>query len=426
MLHPAYVGTHKGLMGFETGCSKRPGVLPLDLDWLIIGGGIHGVHIAARLIGEGGKPPERLRIVDPGERLLDRWRRCTATTGMSHLRSPSVHHLDLDPRSLQRFAGRGSRRRPGAFTPPFDRPALALFNEHCERVAKAHGLDELHIRERVVDCEVDCDRIVARLSNGETIRARDVVLAVGASEQPEWPEWAPKGTDRIAHVFAPDFTDPPVDGETVAVIGGGISAAQVALRLVKEGHPVHLVSRHAVRKHRFDSDPGWLGLKYTTQFSQEPDLDRRRELIGSARNRGSVPPEVGRALQRAITRGRLVRHEAAVAGIEVRTDDVRIELRTGNEVTVDRVLLATGFSPSRPGGAMIDRLVASAALPCARCGYPIVDTALRWHPHIYVSGALAELELGPVSRNIAGARRAGERIVQAVRASRTAREATTD
>ena len=39
----------------------------MALDWLIIGGGIHGVHIAVRLFGESGVAPERLRIVDPGD-----------------------------------------------------------------------------------------------------------------------------------------------------------------------------------------------------------------------------------------------------------------------------------------------------------------------------------------------------------------------
>ena len=63
---------------------------------------------------------------------------------------------------------------------------------------------------------------------------------------------------------------------------------------------------------------------------------------------------------------------------------------------------------------------ASASLPCARCGYPIVDPSLRWHPGVYVSGPLAELELGPVARNIAGARRAGDRIVAAARSSSSA------
>ncbi len=41
----------------------------------------------------------------------------------------------------------------------------------------------------------------------------------------------------------------------------------------------------------------------------------------------------------------------------------------------------------------------------------LVDAALRGHPRIHVSGPLAELELS--SRNVAGARRAANRIVDA-------------
>jgi len=60
--------------------------------------------------------------------------------------------------------------------------------------------------------------------------------------------------------------------------------------------------------------------------------------------------------------------------------------------------------------------------PMEFCGYPIVDRDLRWgHPRIFVSGALAELELGPSARNIAGARLAAERIVQASRTRQTTR-----
>ncbi len=37
----------------------------MGLEWLIIGGGIHGVHIAARLVGEADVTPERLRMWTP-------------------------------------------------------------------------------------------------------------------------------------------------------------------------------------------------------------------------------------------------------------------------------------------------------------------------------------------------------------------------
>jgi hypothetical protein len=39
-----------------------------------------------------------------------------------------------------------------------------------------------------------------------------------------------------------------------------------------------------------------------------------------------------------------------------------------------------------------------------------VDEQLCWHPGIYVSGALAELELGPPAANIVGGRLAAQRL----------------
>ena len=100
-----------------------------------------------------------------------------------------------------------------------------------------------------------------------------------------------------------------------------------------------------------------------------------------------------------------------VEALDRQSDDLVLRLKTDEVLHVDRVLLATGFSALRPGGSVVETLIASASLPCASCGYPIVDTQLRWHPRIRVSGPLAELELGPVARNIAGARRAGDRLV---------------
>ncbi len=383
----------------------------MNLDWLIIGGGIHGVHIAARLLGDAGVAPERLRIVDPSDRLIARWRACAATTGMSHLRSPSVHHLDLNPWSLKRFAGKRKSQKPGLFAHPYERPALALFNAHCDQVVETFGLSDLHIRDRAMTCCVDCDGASVKLLSGREIASRNLVLAIGASEQPEWPDWAPQSDARVHHVFEPGFDGWPSSNETVAVVGGGISAGQVALRLLEEGHEVHLISRHALRQRQFDSDPGWLGPKFMASFSRERDFDRRRALITEARYKGSAPPDVRRALRQAIARGQLRWHEGEVEGLDARRDGLELRFANHAVLAAERVLLATGFASRRPGGSMVDALIASASLPCARCGYPIVDSALRWHPRVHVSGPLAELELGPTSRNIAGARRAGDRLV---------------
>jgi len=197
--------------------------------------------------------------------------------------------------------------------------------------------------------------------------------------------------------------------------GGGISAGQIALRLLNEGHQVHLVSRHGLREHQFDSDPGWLGPKFMAGFQRERDFDKRRAMIAEARHKGSVPPDVHQADQRRIKAGELQWHQDAVERIDDDGGGCNVTLASGVKLDAHRVLLATGFASPRPGGALVNQMIASDSLPCAQCGYPIVDQELRWHPRVFVSGPLAELELGPSSRNIAGARRAGDRLVKAVR-----------
>jgi len=97
------------------------------------------------------------------------------------------------------------------------------------------------------------------------------------------------------------------------------------------------------------------------------------------------------------------------------TDGVcRLRLAAQRDILAARVVLATGFEQSRPGGPWLDATIEALGLPCAECGYPRLDAALRWHPRIHVSGPLAELEVGPASRNIAGARMAADRVLRAV------------
>ena len=386
-------------------------------EWLIIGGGIHGVHIAARLIDEAGVKPEHLRIVDPGEHLLERWKSCTETTGMTFLRSPSVHNLATEPMSLLAFAESLDVPKSELFAPPYDRPNLHLFNDHCARVISRFNLDTLHVQGRAISCQITCDYSQILLCSGDEILAKNVVLAMGASEQPFWPKWAKNGGDRVQHIFDPNFQGLPTKRETIAVVGGGISAGQVALRLQKQGNEVHLVSRHEIREHQFDSDPGWLGPRYMNGFSEERDLSNRRKMITHARHRGSLPPDVNNSLQQAMICDEITRHESEISNLKLMDDGASLEMNDGSVLQVHRILLATGFAPNRPGGKFVDQLIEAASLPCSECGYPIVDETLCWHPGIYVSGPLAELEIGPSSRNISGARRAAKRIVKVARSN---------
>ncbi|WP_227492921.1 FAD/NAD(P)-binding protein [Bacillus halotolerans] len=69
--------------------------------WLIIGGGIQGSTLAVHLVKSGKVPIQDLAVIDPHEQPLECWKRNTARIRMNDLRSPSVHHMDTEPFSLQ-------------------------------------------------------------------------------------------------------------------------------------------------------------------------------------------------------------------------------------------------------------------------------------------------------------------------------------
>lgn len=390
------------------------------LDWIVIGGGIQGTHLALVLIEEIGVAREKLRILDPHPLLCERWRQLAENTGMAYLRSPGVHHLGLRSFSIDAFvrteAGRPHRR----FIPPYNRPATRLFNAHSLSVIKGYALESLHLMTRASGLRAEGDgpgRVWhVRTPQGD-LATRNVLLAFGHTEQPRWPDWAVRlaATERpIRHIFDDHFRRKEIRRwEHIAVVGGGLSGATLALTLAEAGQGrVTLVTRSEVRVEQFDSDPGWLGPKRLAGFWAEPDYAKRREMVDEARNRGTVPPDVADALRRAVRESRLT--HLVAPEIEALGDGPGgIALRlSGERFEAERIILATGLERRRPGSPWLDRVIDELALPVAPCGYPILKTDLEWARGLYAAGAFAELELGPAARNIAGARSAAERLVQ--------------
>jgi hypothetical protein len=299
------------------------------------------------------------------------------------------------------------------FRGPYRRPALRLFREHCQTVIAANGLDRLHLRGRAAGL-ARTEQGWCVESDAGNLAARRVLLALSVGEQPRWPAWAAElraAGGPVRHLYGCD--EPavaPVAGETV-VVGGGISAAQAAVALARAAPgSVTLLLRHDIRVESFDSPPGWVGPKELRGFHAEPSVVRRRVLIAGARRPGSMPEDVARNLRRAERWGLLHIRCGEVLRASLAADGVAELELPGLRLRAAQVLLATGFEQQRPGGAWLDRAIADYDLPLAPCGYPLVRPSLVWAPGLYVTGVLAELELGPVARNIVGARYAGERL----------------
>lgn len=385
------------------------------LDWLIIGGGIHGTHLSLALTKRYGVSADRLRVLDPYDKPLMMWDMATANVGMTYLRSPLVHHLHYDQGSLGLFARIHEHAPHTRFIPPYSRPTLALFRHHSQYLIERYRLEKLRLSGRAEK--------LARLPDGwhvETdagaLTAKNLILAIGLSEQPFWPEWASQlwaEKAPVAHIFTPGFDRtllPPYPH--VTIVGGGITAVQTALALADTTNSrITLIMRHQLRQHDFDSDPGWMNAIYLRDYAKITDFDERRRVISAVRNRGSIPPDVAASLRHAVEQGaiELIRDEA-ITDAHKNEPGIALYLSSGAKVDTSMVILATGYAQHRPGGDWLQAVIADYDLPVAACGYPIVNRGLCWTEGLYVTGPLAELEIGPPSRNIIGARMAGERL----------------
>ncbi len=383
---------------------------------LIIGGGIHGVHLAHRLLHDTWLTYDDIRILDPHEELLHEWRRCTRNCGMQYLRSPSVHHIDIDPLSLDNYASNAGNRRSANFIPPKDRPSVALFHRHCRMVIDDHRLASLQIRGRALEI-LNRKGHVSVVTAEETIHARFVLIALGMGGQPLWPRWAIRLREQgvmVNHVFDPGFRLKDIqDDGPVAVIGAGISGAHLALHLTEKGFErVLLVSRKAIQVSDFDFDPGWLGRKYLDQFHRQSN-DQRRQQIMAARAKGSVPPDMKLALDKATAMNQLT---CIVDDISDATCQNGGALLIGRHSRYDcqKIVLATGFTENRPGNGFISQAIKEFDLKTAACGFPVIGASLQWYERIFVTGPLSELQIGPSARNIAGARHSGRIITAAI------------
>ncbi len=386
------------------------------LKMLIIGGGIHGVHLAHCLLQQTPLTHDDIRILDPHEELLHEWRRCTRNCGMRYLRSPSVHHIDIDPFSLDKYAVLPENRQNANFIPPKYRPSVELFHKHCRMVIDTHRLKSMQIQGTALE-SMNHINYVSVVTEDEVIDARMILLAVGMNNQPLWPHWATLLKEQgapVHHVFDPDFHLNAIQNRgPIAVVGSGISGAQLALHLAEKGFDdILLVSRKAIQVSDFDFAPGWLGPKYLDHFRQQ-SLDERRQRIKAARMKGSLPQDTKALIDNAIAEKQISCVVDDITDGNCQAGMLSLSGRHG-QYACGQIILATGFQEKRPGNGFITQTIKEFHLKTASCGFPVIGPSLQWHERIFVSGPLSELQIGPSARNIAGARHSGRIITDAI------------
>ncbi|NDJ53493.1 MAG: lysine N(6)-hydroxylase/L-ornithine N(5)-oxygenase family protein, partial [Chloroflexi bacterium] len=198
----------------------------------------------------------------------------------------------------------------------------------------------------------------------------------------------------------------------VVIVGGGISAGQIALALAERAPGrVTLLTRRAIQEAHFETSACWTGQRCRAAFARTLDYRKRRWMIDEATQSGSMPPAVRRAIQVAVSEGRLEHPIDQVEATRPNADgSLSLTLASGAVLEAERVILATGFSKARPGSPWLDETIHNLGLRVATDGFPILNYRLEWCPGLAVSGPLAELELGPAAPNIVGAHLAAERL----------------
>ncbi len=178
----------------------------------IIGGGIHGMSIAIRLLREVPTAANRLAIIDRHPLPLTQWRRKTERQGMTFLRSPAVHHITPNPLGIVEYAER--HNRTDEFAPPYEQPSTQLFWDFCTDTLSSvgpgfpcppkhsiyHQFDVAKLR-----WDKGAGKFPFRLisTNNDGFRSSCVILAIGADDcayiPPKFTQWQRKYPKAILH-----------------------------------------------------------------------------------------------------------------------------------------------------------------------------------------------------------------------------------
>lgn len=349
-------------------------------------------------------------VVDPAGEWMRSWRDGFEQQAIEVLRSPGVHHPDPDDMAYvhahpQRdsFDGSCAATPSSGVVGPLRRPTTKAFWRFCKTLIARTGLDG-----RVVEASVTELRPMGNdssskywevhLDTGAVLHARQVLWA-GNPRRCRVPHGVELGGG-VEHSSSVDLSRVRA-GERIAVLGGGQTAGQLALRAAQRGAAVSLISRGPRRIASLDVDAGWLMGDHLDPFRAIADPGERRLVVERVQC-GSMTADLDIELQRArVTRfadaGDITArpHGAgAVAGF------------AGIECMVDRVWSATGSVPDLRSAPALAAL-ADRGAPHVN-GWPVLDGALRWGDGLFVAGALAALTLGPAAGNLGGARAAAD------------------
>jgi thioredoxin reductase len=379
-----------------------------DTTTVVIGAGPYGLSTAAYLRAKGvptlvlGKP-------------MEFWQKMPAGMYLKSVLSASTLFDPAESYSLRRFA----QATQTPIEEPLSLPLFLSYGRWFQQQAVPE-VDPVYVHA----LSRDGSRFLLELTDGRTIQAPRVVVAVGISRFAYLPEFA-RGLPASLVSHTQDHTKfTPFCGKQVVVVGRGQSALESAALLHEAGAQVELIARGPViwinrvlydrtgpARHLFypPSDVGPPGLNWLIAF---PLLFRRlSEDLRHRLDKRAVRPAGAQWLRSRVEGCVQITPNTRILRVEEQGEKVGLTLSDGTSRQVDHLLLGTGYRPDLEKLEFLDANLRQQIQ--ARDGYPLLN---EWFessiPNLHFVGAVANKSFGPICRFVTGARVAAQQVTR--------------
>lgn len=362
--------------------------LPKETELLVAGAGPYGLGIAAYARSLGIEP---LVVGRP----MAFWRE-QMPAGM-YLRSSWDWHYDPNGiNTIERWLEETGRSK--ASIDPFP---LADYLEFATWFEVVSGLTPVDLPIQRIDRRPD-GRFDVVFVDGETVDAKNVALALGFAHFASVPEElaAILPAQHVAHtVEFVDFSN--AAGKRFAIVGGRQSAYEWAALLHEAGAAsVDVIHRH--RTPRFAAaDWSWTSpvverIAHHPEWFRALDDTQKRKVAFRLwlEGRSKLEPWLVPGLDSPTVRSRPFR---TVAGSDTGPGDaIQLRLDDGSALTVDQIVLATGYRTDIQRVPMLTAGNAIDGIEIAN-GFPALDSTFQTSlPGLYATSMMATRDFGPL------------------------------
>ncbi|KAK9833714.1 hypothetical protein WJX74_003593 [Apatococcus lobatus] len=284
----------------------------------VLGSGLSCLHLLARL------PPRLLEetlLIPSDSDQLSGWSAHLRRAGARLLRLPINQSPHKDPGALSAWANHEDQLQDMdvSHNDSLPLPSIQLLETFCHQQIMNKLPARITRSDMLCAASLDEDDegtgYVLTLSDQREIKTKAVVYTETPAV-PVVPTWArslwhsggqqQEGCPCIQHSSQLDVRDGRTSGQRVAVVGGGMTAASLALAATAAGAAhVHLISRRQLQEQEQEVDPGWFGSKLMRGYQSQKDPRQRLLAAREARPHATINAHTMRALRQTQAAGPL-------------------------------------------------------------------------------------------------------------------------